>query len=103
MQEVKRVVGAALVSLAIACSGGKNRTSSAPGLAASSCPCPCPDQVAVTRGQCEMLVAKCASSWSAYRDNFPAEGLAALKDPKQRAKGVEDSFRSTIERCKDAI
>jgi hypothetical protein len=29
--------------------------------------------------------------------------MAALKDAKQRQKVIEDSFRFTIERCKDAI
>jgi hypothetical protein len=56
-----------------------------------------------TAAMCFARAGDCASSWNAYRDNFPADGLSAVKDPKQRAKVIEDSFRSTIERCKDAI
>jgi hypothetical protein len=62
-----------------------------------------PNALFHTAAMCFARAGDCSSSWSSYRDNYPADGLAALKDPKQRQKVIEDSFRSTVERCKDAI
>lgn len=54
-----------------------------------------------TGAACLARAGECADAWRTYRENFPSP-LDAVQDPAQRRVIVEESFRSSIERCKDA-
>lgn len=53
-----------------------------------------------TAAACYARAGDCKAAYSIYRELFPASGLSAISDPKQREKVVRDSFESSIERCK---
>jgi hypothetical protein len=62
-----------------------------------------PKALFFTAASCFARAGDCGGSWQAYRDNYPKAGLSAFKDPKQKQDFIKSSFRSTVERCKDAI
>jgi hypothetical protein len=62
-----------------------------------------PKALFYTAAMCFARAEDCKASWQAYRDNYPIEGLSAIKDVKQKDDLIRDSFRSTVERCKGAI
>lgn len=55
-----------------------------------------------TAAACLVKAGDCGSAFEAYRDNFPGEGLSAIKDPAQRASIVRDAFFSSFAQCKGA-
>lgn len=55
-----------------------------------------------TTAACLVKAGDCGGAFEAYRDNFPGEGLSAIKDPAQRASIVRDAFFSSFAQCKGA-
>lgn len=53
-----------------------------------------------TAAACYARAEDCKAAYAIYRELFPASGLSAINDPKQREKIVRESFDSSIERCK---
>lgn len=53
-----------------------------------------------TAAACYAHAGDCKGAYAIYRDLFPAKGLAAIKDAKQREQMIRDSFNSSIVRCK---
>ena len=53
-----------------------------------------------TAATCYAKAGDCKGAFKVYRENFPAKGLAAIKDKTQREKIVRESFDSSITRCK---
>ena len=54
-----------------------------------------------TAAACFARAGDCKSAYKAYSDEFPSAGLDKLPE-KERRSVIEKSFRSGIERCKDA-
>jgi hypothetical protein len=57
-----------------------------------------------TAAACFARAGDCASAWTVYRDNFPAEGPGWAKtDPKTKETIIKSTFESSIARCKGKI
>lgn len=55
-----------------------------------------------TGAACLARAGDCGAAWRVYWDNFPAGSLDSVPEAAQRRTIVEESFRSSIERCKAA-
>ena len=53
-----------------------------------------------TAAACFARAGDCASAWKAYRDEYPPDALASIKDARQKDQIVRAAFDSTVERCK---
>jgi hypothetical protein len=54
-----------------------------------------------TGAACLARAGDCAAAWKVWQDDYPPISAGSL-GPKQRRDLLEESFRSSIERCKDA-
>ncbi len=54
-----------------------------------------------TGAACLARAGDCDAAFRCYSENYPA-AIQAIKDPTVRRQTIEDGFRSSIERCKEA-